>query len=296
MNSKRLLVAAAVMILVIAGIVALTTNHSSRTVRAEEIQSGASPAPSRHAQRSYPALISQRKLDPKFVEPLGSRAFAISRSGAFRPSGDAKEFILSRLEASDSGDSTATFEIYLAALDCRNAGSPSEIQSAALLAGVSDQQSALDNSERRLQECSSLLKDSTLSPAGKWLLKAAQQGSIEAMLLYAIDTESAFGGSSSAIQAPEAVVEWKRNAASFLNAAANQGSVDALVALGSANTNGIIVEKNPTEAYAYYLAAKRAMPSAFSEKLLGMYKKELSSAQQQAAIRRADAIYGSCCQ
>ena len=82
------------------------------------------------------------------------------------PSGDAKDFILSRIAASDAGDSIATYEIYLAALDCRNAGSPDEIQSAAVLASKSDQQGALESSERRLKECSSLLKDSSLQESG----------------------------------------------------------------------------------------------------------------------------------
>lgn len=295
---KKLLAASLVVFFVLACVIALSMNGSTRAPQAENVQRDDSPVATtdRHAVVSYQALISQKKLDPKFVQPLGTRAFAISRNGEFRPRGDAKEFILSRLGASDSGDSTASYEIYLAALDCRNAGSPGELQSARLLANQSDQQAALKSSERRLQECSSLLKDSDLSPPGRWLLKAAKQGSVEAMLLYAADTESAFGGSASAIQNPEAVIEWKQNSASFLNTAASQGSVDALVALGRANTNGIIVEKNPTEAYAYYLAAKKVMPSAFSDKLLGMYKNELSSAQQQAAISRADAIYKDCCQ
>lgn len=295
---RKLLFASVVVLFALASCIALYMHSSDRAPKANNVQSGgnSSAAKESHELSSYPALISQKKLDPKFVQPLGARAFAISRNGEFRPRGDAKEFIRSRLRASDSGDSTASYEIYLAALDCRNAGSPGELQSARLLANQSDQQVALRSSERRLQECSSLLKDSDLSPPGKWLLKAANQGSVEAMLLYVVDTESAFGGSASAIQNPEAVIEWKQNSMSFLNTAASQGSVDALVALGRANTNGIITEKNTTEAYAYYLAAKRAMPSAFSDKLLGMYKNELSPAQQQAAISRADAIYMACCQ
>lgn len=280
------------------GIIAINARSAGRDARGEQVQatSGPASAPDHSTSKPYTSLISQRKLDPTVVQPVGSRAFAVSRTGTFRPSGDAKDFILSRIAASDAGDSIATYEIYLAALDCRNAGSPDELQSAAVLASKSEQQGALESSEWRLKECSSLLKDSSLSPPGKWLIKAARQGSIEAMLLYATDTESAFGGSAAAIQNPKAVAEWKTDAVSFLNAAASEGSVDALVALGRANTNGIIVEKNASEAFAYYLAAKRAMPSAFSEKLLGMYQKELSASEQQAAIRRADAIYKNCCQ
>ncbi len=295
---KKILIVVPVLLAAAVGIIAINARSTGRDTRAEQVETSgrSTSAPDRNTPKPYTSLISQRKLDPAVVQPVGSRAFAVSRNGAFRPSGDAKDFILSRIAASDAGDSIATYEIYLAALDCRNAGSPDEIQSAAVLASKSDQQGALESSERRLKECSSLLKDSSLSPPGKWLIKAARQGSIEAMLLYATDTESAFGGSRAAIQNPEAVAEWKTDAVSFLNAAASEGSVDALVALGRANANGIIVNKNPTEAFAYYLAAKRAMPSAFSEKLLGMYQKELSAAEQQAAIRRADAIYKNCCQ
>ncbi len=297
MNMKKLLAASLVVFVAVVCVIALSMNGSSRPRQTESGHRGDDPVATtdRRAMVSYTTLISQKKLDPQFVQPLGTRAFAISRNGEFRPRGDAKEFILSRLGASDSGDSTASYEIYLAALDCRNAGSPGELQSARLLANQSDRQAALNSSERRLQECSSLLKDPDLSPPGTWLLKAAKQGSVEAMLLYAADTESAFGGSAFAVQNPEAVIEWKQNAALFLNTAADLGSVDALVALGRAHTNGIIVDKNPTEAYAYYLAAQKAMPSALSEKLLGMYRNELSSAQQQAAVSRADAIHEGCC-
>ncbi|HIE5353514.1 TPA: hypothetical protein ACXNP2_000061 [Stenotrophomonas maltophilia] len=127
-------------------------------------------------------------------------------------------------------------------------------------------------------------------------MKAAQQGSIEAALLYSIDTESAFGGSAGAVRDPQSVIEWKSNASSFLTAAANSGSVDAVIALARANENGVIVDRNPTEAYAYFLAARRVVPVAAPDALLGRYKKELSAAQQQAALSRADAIYQSCCQ
>ncbi|WP_152906713.1 sel1 repeat family protein [Stenotrophomonas maltophilia] len=295
---KKILIVALVLLAAAVGIFVINFVSTGRDTRAEPVEASDSSTsvPDGDTAKPLASLIAQRKLDPTVVQQVGSRAFVVTRNGAFRPSGDAKDFILSRIAASDAGDSIATYEIYLAALDCRNAGSPGELQSAALLPSKSEQQGALESSETRLKECSSLLEDSNLSPPGKWLIKAAHQGSIEAMLLYATDTESAFGGSSAAIQNPEAVAEWKTDADSFLNAAASQGSVDALVALGRANANGIIVKKNPTEALAYYLAAKRAMPSAFSEKLLGMYQKELSAAEQQAAIRRADAIYKNCCQ
>ena len=98
------------------------------------------------------------------------------------------------------------------------------------------------------------------------------------MLLYTTDTESAFGGSANAIRDPDLVADWKRNSVLFLDTAVRNGSVDALVKLATANNNGIIVERNPTEAYAYYLAAHRAMPQATSEKLLGRYREELISA------------------
>ncbi|WP_146257021.1 sel1 repeat family protein [Stenotrophomonas maltophilia] len=295
---KKILIVALVLLAAAAAVIALNVGSSTRHTRAEQVESNSNPPPvlDSNTNKPYTSLISQRKLDAKVVQPLGSRAFAVSRSGAFRPSGDAREFVLSRIGASDAGDSTASFEIYLATLDCRNAGSPDEIRSTALLSSKADQKTALESSDQRLNECSSLLKDSALYAPGKWLLKAAQQGSVEAMLLYATDTESAFGGSNAAVRNPEAVVEWKKDAESFLNTAASQGSVDALVALGRANTSGIIVERNPTEAYAYYLAAKKAMPSALSDKLLDMYSDELSPAQQQAAFRRADAIYRNCCQ
>lgn len=246
--------------------------------------------------KSYSDLVKERKLDPDHVQPLGKRGFVISRSGDFRPKGDAKAYIQSLLGASNQGDSTATYSIYLAALDCRNAGSPSELQSATRMPSEPAKQQALESSESRLRECEELLKDPALSPPGKWLLEAAQQGSIEAMLLYATDTESAFGGATGAVRNPELVSEWKESAASFLNEAAKSGSIDALISLANANDNGIIMERNPTNAYAYYLAVRRAFPAAAPDELINRYKEELTSSQQQDAVRRAEKIYNDCCQ
>lgn len=300
MNLKKTSLAALVLSLIAIGaFLAINAYHKDAPQSELDVQQGADARAadaSSNQAGSLSALIKQKKLDPRYVQPQGTKAFAISRTGEFRPEGNAKDYITSLLSASDAGDSTATFNIYLAALDCRNAGSPSEIQSATRLPDERTQHAALESSDRRLGECESLLIDPALSASGKWLLRAAQQGSIEAMLLYTTDTESAFGGSANAIRDPDLVADWKRNSVLFLDTAVRNGSVDALVKLATANNNGIIVERNPTEAYAYYLAAHRAMPQATSEKLLGRYREELNSSQQQDAIRRADAIYKNCCQ
>lgn len=299
MNIKNVSLAALALFLALCALFAaafINKDRISSNDRPEPSRVNSKEAPPRDEATLSSTLIREKKLDPRYVQPIGAKAFAISRTGDFRPEGDAKSYIQSRLEASNGGDSTATFDIYLAALDCRNAGSPSELQSASRLPDPLSKQDALEASDRRLTECEELLKDPALSSPGKWLLQAAQQGSIEAMLLYTIDTESAFGGSANAVRNPEAVVEWKKNSISFLNTAANSGSVDALISLAQANNNGIITARNPTEAYAYYLAARRAMPHAMPERLLERYKEELNSSQQQNAIQRAEAIYKNCCQ
>ncbi len=208
--------------------------------------------------------LSAPQVDSRVVHRVGANTFQLIRTGPFREPGDARQFVLDRAPASQRGDAVATYEIYLAVLDCKTAGSPAELQDLDAMQPASPAPGALARIERRLEECASLLTDPTLM-RGRWLEQAAEQGSVEAMLMYAIDTESIIGNRADFIREPERVIEWKRNAMHYLERAASLGSVDALLGLAHANEYGVIVKPDPVQAYAYYLAAAQVSP----EDLLG---------------------------
>jgi len=234
------------------------------------------------------------QVDRRHVQKIGVKAFEIVRTGPMRAPGDAKKFVLSRLEQSRRGDALGTYDIYLAVLDCKSAGSPAELQMLDAMRPATPHPEALAMIEQRLEECAALLSDPRLM-SERWLQVAAEQGSLEAMLMYAVDTQSLIGGPADFIREPERVIEWKRNALRYLESAAALGSVDALLALARSHDYGALVSADRVQAYAYYLAASRASPGASLTELLASYEAELSAKQVQAARAQSAQIYDACC-
>lgn len=278
--------------LLVAGLLALgiiaREHPQSRPRPASSAESGVVSA------RPGSAAWRAPQVDPRIVRKLGAKTFQVIRTGAMREPGDARAFVLSRLEKSRRGDALATYEIYLAVLDCRAVGSPAELQNLDAMRTASPDAGALARIEKRLEECGALLTDADLM-AGRWLERAAEQGSVEAMLMYVVDTESIIGGRADFIREPERVVEWRRNALSYLKHAASLGSVDALLTLARVNEQGVIVKADPVEAYAYYLAAGQVSLSFAPTELLAPYASELSAEQVRLARLRSTQIHEACC-
>lgn len=253
------------------------------------------PQPETSMAPAVPGVVTARpargkssapQVDPRVVHKLGDKTFQLIRTGPVRAAGDAREFVLSRVPASQRGDAVATYEIYLAVLDCKAAGSPAELQNLDAMRPASPDPGALARIERRLEECGSLLTDPSLM-GERWLERAAEQGSVEAMLMYAVDTESIIGNRANFIREPERVIEWKRNAMHYLDRAASLGSVDALLGLAHASEYGVIVKPDPVQAYAYYLAAAQVSPEFAWNESLASYASELSAEQARDARLRS---------
>lgn len=264
------------------GVAAL--GHAPPRPQAESSMASASPG----VETAWPVRrkLSAPQVDSRVVHKVGANTFQLIRTGPFREAGDARQFVLARVPASQRGDAVATYEIYLAVLDCKAAGSPAELQDLDAMQSASPAPGALARIERRLEECASLLTDTTLM-GGRWLERAAEQGSVEAMLMYAIDTESIIGNRADFIREPERIIEWKRNAMHYLERAASLGSVDALLGLAHANEYGVIVKPDPVEAYAYYLAAAQVSPEFARTELLATYASGLSAEQVRDARLRS---------
>ncbi|MCS3361110.1 sel1 repeat family protein [Xanthomonas translucens] len=251
-------------------------------------------SPAFKSQNTLNALITTDKVPAKFTQMVGPKAFTIARTGDYRPNGNALDYVKSLLDSSKKGNALATFSIYLAVLDCKRAYSTDDLNSFNTMKEAGADKNFLKDSERRLSECSSLVGNNEIMQ-GEWLGTAAQQGSIEAMILYSIDTNSAIGPSDTFIKNPDKVIEWKTKAMGFLENAASKGSIDAIIRLAGAYENGILAKEDQTTAYAYYLAAQKAYPNSVSSENMKRYQNSLRADQQQAAINRANVIYQSCC-
>lgn len=152
-----------------------------------------------------------------------------------------------------------------------------------------------DDVIRRLQQCEGLLAAPEIMDVD-WLTRAADQGSIEAMLVYAENPNHVLGTDTSVhLRDPERFSEWKYKARFYLEAAADVGSVDALMALSSAYGRGDIVEGNESEGYAYASAVQVLAQVAGSEELLSAYRAGLSPAETVRGERRARQIIRRCC-
>ncbi|WP_426683705.1 hypothetical protein ABFU84_07035 [Xanthomonas translucens pv. undulosa] len=251
-------------------------------------------SPAFKSQNTLNALITTDKVPAKFTQMVGPKAFVITRTGDFRPHGNALDYVNSLLDSSKKGNALATFNIYLAVFDCKGAYSTDDLNSFNAMKEVGADKNFLKDYARRLDECSSLVENNEIMQ-GEWLITAAQQGSIEAMILYSIDTKSAIGPSETFIKNPDKVIKWKTNAMGFLENAASKGSIDAVARLADAYEDGILAKEDQTSAYAYYLAAQRAYPNSVSSEKMKRYQNSLRDDQQQAATNRANAIYKSCC-
>ncbi|MET0130237.1 MAG: hypothetical protein ABW207_06150 [Stenotrophomonas chelatiphaga] len=236
--------------------------------------------------------------DPAMLQQVGAKAYSIYRTKAGRAAGDAKQQVLALKPRSDAGDGLATYEIELAVSDCRNliSGEPEASWQAMRRAGMRTDPDFLSKLEVRLGECVALSQDPALYEA-PWLARAAEQGSVEAQLLYAIDVRTAVGASSASelAEREEDVLAWRETSLRYLHALADGGNVEALSGLQSVHENGYRTAKDPVAAYAYGQVLQRLSPSFWSDALLAQSSQTLSPSQQRRAAEQAEAIYRRCC-
>ncbi|KAB0529389.1 tetratricopeptide repeat protein [Xanthomonas cissicola] len=245
------------------------------------------------ARQYSSSLVAANKVDAKFIKPIGSKTFSIVRNEQ-RPKGDALNYVNSLLEKSKAGDASATYSIYLAVAQCNATLQP---PSQAVLDGyrkIGAEKSYLSTLEENFEECKSLTEHSDLMKAA-WLQKAAEQGSIEAMIVYATDPDSVIGSPADYLSHPERLVEYRKKSINYLNQAASMGSVDALMALARVYDNGILADKSPVKSYAYYKALQVVQPDIDLRSTLIRSQSQLSSNQLSQANQMANEIVGSCC-
>lgn len=251
------------------------------------------------APKSWPnieRLVSERKISAHAARPEMGRAFSINRSGPMRPSGNALDYAESLFQAAQSGDAVASYDIFLATLDCsnqlRNVGKSYQEIDAGEKSTPMKNTAAEDR--KSLLECEGLLTSDKFQKTN-WLEKAAQQGSIEAMIMYPINPDHVLGDPQEYAMKPELVQKWKDDSINYLKLAAGLGSTDALYSLSDIYENGVIAPADPVEAYAYRLAAIKSTRAADSQVDQIEFAKNLTDSQREQAKSRSQQIIINCC-
>lgn len=291
-------VAAAALLLLAGYLWAMTGSRGPPPVEGPvpEIDREAKPAwavaPARRT--SVNELIAARRVEASMVRPLVGRAFRIERPRERRPPGDAAAFARTLVPAAMSGDGTASYRLYLIAAECHYAVSPDAVESYRftrhLLAPDYPKQMA-----RKMEECEALLLDPQLSDTGGWLKRGAEQGSLEAGLVYGISLEKVVGGPQVWARHPERVIEYKRKAMRYLEEGAALGNVSALLMLSETYKEGFFVPADPIKALAYRMALERVSLDPVTRNSVERMEEGLSLEQRKKAERDAGEITKWCC-
>lgn len=245
------------------------------------------------------SIVRDKRNEP--APPQGDQGRRITGGRAFKleasmPTydGSARDYISQREAASNDGSAQASYEIFMRIDSCKRAvqSNDAELYMAYESVGMARQYS--ERIERSLEQCSDIGMDAELL-SKEWLSIAAEQGSIEARLIYAMSPEEILGTTEDMLRNPAKTESYRNSAVRYLQEAAAQGSLDAVAALGRAYEAGIIIESSPVQSYAYQRAAQRADYSLSNELELNELKKSMSSADKNSAERRADQIYIQCC-
>ncbi len=203
--------------------------------------------------------------------------------------GSAVDVVAALRPMAEAGDAKAAFGIYLKLGTCRN-----------VLDSQFSQYSAPPEKRAALQAISAEAKDcagaeSLLKEQGNWLEQAADQGLLEAQIMYAIDAGSVLGNATDMLRDPLKVQRYKSKASNYLLSASNQGNIDAMLRVASGYNNGILMPQDNARAYAYYKAARLAMPNIVPDELVTEQEKRVPPADLARANTMAQSIYARCC-
>lgn len=226
-------------------------------------------------------------------EMVGSKAFNI-RFAQPDFDGPALDFVRARLAASAAGDSQATYEIFQRVSSCRR-----EIANADDGEFLAYSQAGLgakyaNSMERNLSQCASLGEDPSLASMN-WLSLAAEQGSVEARIVYSRVPEEVVGNYQQALRNPERLVEYRDNVVRYLDESASAGSLDAVVSLGNIYARGTLAERDDVKSYAYRLALEQIRPTSVIPEEMTAQKEGLSPSQQAEAAKLARDVLRNCC-
>jgi hypothetical protein len=239
-------------------------------------------------------LERDNKIPPGSYKAVGPKAYEIERGNEFRPPGDALAHVKQLMLRSESGDATATYEIYRTIEQCQTFISDRADKLADSATTVGSGNWFLERSERILKECESLALDQDIYHAD-WLSKAAAMGSQEAMRAYSRSPEKVIGSLDDAIRDPAALEAWKDTATGYLRELESQGNVNVISDMAMAYTYGGIVPADPVAALAYTRVLNRLDPRFATTTDIANHEKNLSSQEKEKARISSNEIFKNCC-
>jgi hypothetical protein len=251
--------------------------------RSERIRSHVLPA---GGSGSPPSSISKKRM-------VGAKAFALDSEQPIYD-GPADEYVNALLAASVAGDAASTYRIYLRVSSCRQALSQDAESDLPMYEKMGMAESYLRSREKSLDQCSSLVGNKGIM-SGNWLAKAAEQGSMDARIMYAIDVDAALGQDFNPIADPEKIMAYKSTAMHYLLGVAAEGNVNALSSLSGAYENGILTRRDMVSSYAYDLVLRRVNPAYVSDLVEEEKRRQLSDSQMRTSRQLAGQIYEQCC-
>lgn len=193
------------------------------------------------------------------------------------PRGDYSAMIPDLRERAKSGDAESAYTLSRILLDCLlvNKGKAS---------GYGAANAAPDRCKG--------IEVSDANEARLWLQRAAENGVLAAQLLY-WNSSSDLITPEDMFRDPKGVQEYKDKALSLLTSAASHGSVEAMIALSGAYSDGVNAEQNLQLAYAYRYAATLVRPDLTDPST--MFEGELSPDQVDKAKTIGNNIFSKCC-
>lgn len=260
--------------------------------RAEQPQDGGQTMGAAKAA-SLAGLEAAHQLERGVAVPAAGRAFVIRRGHERWPPGDALTFVRTLLPATARGEADATYRIYLVVDACDSAMKTDVVGSYQQLRHIVPHH--LQQTATRMAECEPLLLDDSIKPRGEWLSLAAEQGSIEAAVVYSLALEQVVGGPEQWLKYPEKVLRHRRRAMDYLHQAVALGSVDAMSQLSDIHSHGFYGPADPTKAVAYQSVVARVDPHLANKRILDRRTAEATSDQKRDAKLLEEEIYQQCC-
>lgn len=245
------------------------------------------PAAESAASGEDPATELRRLRRPG-AKPVGvtpSRSFDL-------PRGRAVDVVAALQPRAEAGDNEAAMYLFVKIEECRYQLYHGRNQNRP--APTSDDTIEAQLIARTPSECHGLTLDQYQNNV-RWLEQAADAGIAMAQRSYAGNAEAVVGNSSQMLAHPEKVVAYRRKAMQYLRQAAANGSVEALIELGDAYDRGILAQRDPARAYAYYYATDLVSSSAYGRQRLQTYAAHLEPSQLATATQQGRRIYEACC-
>ncbi|WP_447782344.1 hypothetical protein [Stenotrophomonas riyadhensis] len=208
--------------------------------------------------------------------------------------GEATAYIDDRLARSKRGEGQASYEIFTRISSCRRALDPGDSEEYKAYASVGLGGKFSERVEREIELCKGLNSRDDIN-SENWLALAAEQGSIEARLMYARNPREVVGDLSNALKNPEEIINYRAKVVRYLQESVSAGSVDSMEALANIYDRGILAEKSPEQSLAYWLAYDNLNRNELSATAINRISADLSPDQSQAAREMAGKILNSCC-